>query len=402
MPARSGRPATRPLILTRRPAVLPDPPWRGEQRSEQGLQRRALPCVQGRKQLVLGFPCHRARPQQRPETGGRGRDEIAAAVQRVPAANHLTPALEEIDDVHDVARIDADGLRKVLLGGLAGLLEDAQGRVVLGAQPERAEPAGEAPLGLNAKPREQERRALDLRLGYGAAWLPRGPVLLVASAASPTVATFLQSVFTGAARAEGATLGVEDVVPLPASDSRGSTTFSLVISLSIAGILGSVVIFLLGAHLTPWRRVGMLLLFAALAGLVGALVANVVIGAFPGHLLRVAGVAALFVLAITAPIAAFQSLLGIAGTAVGVVAFMVIGSPASGGTSAPEFLPGFWRGLSQGLPPGAATTAIRDGVYFAGHGSSGALRVLFLYALIGCPWVALLSMRNAAAPGTAH
>jgi hypothetical protein len=119
------------------------------------------------------------------------------------------------------------------------------------------------------------------------------------------------------------------------------------------------------------------------AGLVAALVTNVVIGAFPGHFLAVWGVAALFVLALGLPIAAFQVLVGAGGVAIGSVMFLVIGNPASGGSSAPELLPGFWRDLSQLLPPGAATTAMRDVVYFHGHGIAHAMLVLSLWAIVG-------------------
>lgn len=218
--------------------------------------------------------------------------------------------------------------------------------------------------------------------------------LQYASAASPTVSVFIQGVFTGAAGAQHATLLAEDLVPLPASDSRGLTTFSLVISLLIAGILGTLAIFLTGAGLTPGRRAGVLVAFAVSAGLVGALVSNVLIAAFPSGFLTVAALSALLVLAIAAPVAAFQGALGLAGTAVGVLAFLVIGSPASGGTSAPEFLPGFWRFVSQALPPGAATTAIRDGVYFSGNGSRSALLVLGLYAVLGLAGVLFAYRRS--------
>jgi len=122
---------------------------------------------------------------------------------------------------------------------------------------------------------------------------------------------------------------------------------------------------------------------AICAGLIAALVTNVIVGAFPDHFLGVWAVATLFVLALGVPISAFQVLVGVAGTAIGAVAFLVIGNPASGGSSAPELLPGFWRVLSQLLPPGAAVTAMRDVVYFHGHGMGPALVVLFSYVVIG-------------------
>jgi uncharacterized phage infection (PIP) family protein YhgE len=119
------------------------------------------------------------------------------------------------------------------------------------------------------------------------------------------------------------------------------------------------------------------------AGLITALVTNVIVGAFPDHFFQVWGVATLFVLAMGLTIAAFQVIFGIAGTAIGAILFLVIGNPASGGSSAPELLPGFWRTLSQILPPGAAVTSMRDVVYFNGHGSSHALIVLAIYAVLG-------------------
>jgi uncharacterized phage infection (PIP) family protein YhgE len=85
---------------------------------------------------------------------------------------------------------------------------------------------------------------------------------------------------------------------------------------------------------------------------------------------------------------------------IGAVLFLVIGNPASGGSSAPELLPGFWRTLSQILPPGAAVTTMRDVVYFNGHGTSRGLIVLALYAVLGAA-VALIAYRLRARPEAA-
>ena len=238
------------------------------------------------------------------------------------------------------------------------------------------------------------RDAILHRNVYGA-YQPRPkPLLLVAGAAGPTVATLLQKTFEPAARAQGQTLVVQDLVPLPSSDSRGATSFSAVLSLIIAGILASTVIYLLGQHRAPPIRLAAMCVLATGAGLVTALVTNVIVDAFPGHFLGVWGVATLFVLALGIPIAAFQVLIGVAGTAIGAVMFLVIGNPASGGSSAPELLPGFWRVLSQLLPPGAALTAMRDVVYFHGHGMSHALIVLVSYAVLGAAVVFTVHFRR--------
>jgi hypothetical protein len=246
------------------------------------------------------------------------------------------------------------------------------------------------------------RTAILHRSVYGAFRPGPAPLLLVASAASPSVATILRQTFAATARARGQPVVVRDLVPLPSSDSRGGTAFSAVLSLIIAGIMGSAVIYLLGRHRPPPVRLAAMVALGIGAGFVAALLTNVIIGAFPRHFLAVWGVAALFVLALGIPIAAFQVLVGAAGTAIGAVMFLVIGNPASGGNSAPELLPGFWRGLSQLLPPGAATTAMRDVVYFDGHGMTAALLVLGIYALVGAIVVFTVhTLRARAKPATA-
>ena len=95
------------------------------------------------------------------------------------------------------------------------------------------------------------------------------------------------------------------------------------------------------------------------------------------------------------PTAGFQSLVGVGGTAIGAILFLVIGNPASGGSSAPELLPAFWRQLSELLPPGAAITAVRDVVYFHGYGISRALIVLSIWIAAGAAVVVGVHIRSA-------
>jgi hypothetical protein len=235
------------------------------------------------------------------------------------------------------------------------------------------------------------------RAVYGAIRPGSSLLLLVASAASPSVAALLEQTAAAAARSEGKGLAIRDLVPLPSSDSRGATAFSMILSLIIAGIMGSAVIYLLGHHRPAPQRLAAMVALGIGAGLVAALVTNVVIGAFPGHFLAVWGVATLFYLALGLPIAAFQVLVGAPGVAIGAVMFLVIGNPASGGSSAPELLPGFWRDLSQLLPPGAATTAMRDVVYFHGHGMTHALLVLGMWAILGVTVVVTVTVLRARA-----
>jgi hypothetical protein len=241
------------------------------------------------------------------------------------------------------------------------------------------------------------RAAILHRVVYGAFRPVPSPLLLVASAASPAVATLLQQTFAAAARTQGKVLVVRDLAPLPSSDPRGATAFLMILSLIIAGIMGSSVIYLLGRHRPPPVRLAAMVALGVGAGLVATLATNVVIGAFQSHFLAVWGVAALFVLALAVPVYAFEVLIGPAGIAIGALMFLVIGNPASGGSSAPELLPGFWRHLSQLLPPGAAITAMRDVVYFHGHGMTHALLVLGSYAILGAAVILIVNIHRAGA-----
>jgi hypothetical protein len=246
------------------------------------------------------------------------------------------------------------------------------------------------------------RTAILHRRVYGAYEPGPHPSLLVASAASSAAALVLRQTFQAAARARGQRLVVRDLAPLPRSDSSGATSFSATLSLIIAATLGSSVIYMV-THSRPLTvRLATVAALGVGAGLMTALATNVVVGAFPGHFLAVWGVAALFVLAMALPIAAFQVLLGLAGTGIGLVVFVVIGNPSSGGATAPELLPGFWRAISQLLPPGAGTTAMRDVVYFHGHGTTHALLVLSIYAILGAAGaIAASRLRAPASPATA-
>ena len=180
------------------------------------------------------------------------------------------------------------------------------------------------------------RNAVLHRSVYGAFQPAPSPVLLVATAASPPAAVLLQRTFATVAGRSGRALTIKDLVPLPSSDSSGATSFSVVLSLILAGLAGTSLVYAFTQHRSEATRLMVTLSIGVGAGLVTALVTNILIGAYPGHFFAVWGVATLFVLAIGLPIAAFQVIFGLAGTAIGWILFLVIGNPASGGSSAPH------------------------------------------------------------------
>ena len=82
-------------------------------------------------------------------------------------------------------------------------------------------------------------------------------------------------------------------------------------------MLGSSILYMATQHRPLAVHLTALLVLEILAGLMTAFATNVVVGAFPSHFLGVWGIATRFVLAIAMPVAAFQSLLGLAGPASG-------------------------------------------------------------------------------------
>jgi hypothetical protein len=261
-----------------------------------------------------------------------------------------------------------------------GLIGSPPAAAALAARLERSAPGSFAVRTYGS--RAAARTAILHRTVYGAFEAGPRPTLLVAGAAGPAPELVLRRTFDAVARSRGQPLTVRDLVPLPAADSSGASTFSAMLSLIIAGVVGTSVIFLVTRDRPVPVRLAAVMTLGIGAGLVAALATNVVVGAFSGHFLTVWAVWTLFLLALALPVAAFQVLLGLGGSAVGLVVFLVVGDPSAGG-SGPEFLPGFWRAVSQLLPPGAVTTAMRDVVYFHGHGATGELLVLAVYAIAG-------------------
>jgi hypothetical protein len=104
--------------------------------------------------------------------------------------------------------------------------------------------------------------------------------------------------------------------------------------------------------------------YAILSGLLGAAIAEPLTGALTGDFVQLAAIGALLVFAVTAATIAIQLLLGIAGTLVAMIAFVLLGNPSSGGVFPPEFLPGFWRAIVPWLPNVAAFTLVRNTMYF--------------------------------------
>lgn len=216
----------------------------------------------------------------------------------------------------------------------------------------------------------------------------RTDTLLVASGAGTSIATAVEAVVQAVEKTQGRAVTVQDIVPLQPGDGRGLTGFYLVIGWIVGGYL---VAALLGVAkgsrpANPIRaaiRLASVLPYAVLSGLGGAIIVGPVLGALTGHLIALWWLGALLVFAAAAVTMAFQTLFGVLGIGVTVLVFVVLGNPSAGGAYQPAVLPPFWRALSQALPNGAGTDAVRRIVYFHGHGIALDLAVIAIYAAAG-------------------
>jgi hypothetical protein len=232
-------------------------------------------------------------------------------------------------------------------------------------------------------------RAIDEREVYGGLVLgPDSDRLVVADAASIQISRALVEVFRSTAEQQGRRLTVAQVKPLPAGDSRGLSAFYAGIGWVFGGYLGATILSLLAGTASRSRvraamRIGALGAYALVAGVLGAVVIGPVLGALEGHFLAVAGLGALLVFAAAAATAGLQAVLGLAGTAIAMIAFFLLGNPSAGGAAPPELLPGFWHAIGPWLPPGAGFTAITNTVYFDANATGRSLAVLAGYAVVG-------------------
>ncbi|GGY00479.1 YhgE/Pip domain-containing protein [Streptomyces hiroshimensis] len=219
---------------------------------------------------------------------------------------------------------------------------------------------------------------------------PRGTTdtLLVAGGAGASLAQATEAVLTRAEAVEGRKVRTKDVAPSAAGDARGLTSFYLVVGWCVGGYLCAAILAIsAGARpANPHRaviRLGALALYAAAAGLFGAVIAGPVLDALPGGILGLWGLGALVVFAVGATTLALQGLAGIVGIGLAIAIVVVLGNPSAGGAYPYPLLPPFWNAIGPALPPGAGTWSARSLAYFHGNGLTGPLLVLSAWAVAG-------------------
>ena len=179
---------------------------------------------------------------------------------------------------------------------------------------------------------------------------------------------------------------VTDAVPAQPGDARGLPGFYLVVGWLAGGYLAAA---LLGIATRPRPattrraiiRLIMLVPYAILSGLAGAIIAGPVLGALTGHLIAISALGALIIYCAATVTMGFQVLLGTFGVGLTLILFVVLGNPSAGGAYPPPLLPAFWRTISPALPNGAGIQALRHIIYFGSYDITGNLTIIAAYIL---------------------
>jgi nucleotide-binding universal stress UspA family protein len=218
--------------------------------------------------------------------------------------------------------------------------------------------------------------------------------LLVAQAAGTAPAQTLTTAFSKVAAKSGQALTVTDVVPPGPDDTMALSPFFVILGVLIPSVAAGSASALVFRRSRPAWCVAAPVAAAIGIGAVAAGIADGVAGL--GNYWAIAAIATLFSLAVAAPTAAFGRIWPPL-VAVAVLAFIVVGIPASGGPGGlGAFGPGFLRVLHPALPLGAAASAVRGAVYFGGYGVAGPLWTLAAWAIGGMAALALVVTRRRA------
>jgi len=223
--------------------------------------------------------------------------------------------------------------------------------------------------------------------------------LLVTPAGGTGPVAAFAGTFGTVAQRSGHPLAESDVALPGASDTLALSSFFVVLSVLIPSLAAG------SASAMVFRRARRAVAVAApvaMAVVIGVTVAGIADGiAGLGNYAAIAGIVALFSLAVSAPTAVLARTWPPL-TALAVLAFIVSGIPVSGGPgNLASFTPGFLRALYPVLPLGIAANTIRDVVYFGGHATTQYLWTLAGWALVGVVGLMVVTTLRRPAPAVA-
>jgi nucleotide-binding universal stress UspA family protein len=215
---------------------------------------------------------------------------------------------------------------------------------------------------------------------------------LIATGGGTAPANFLTQAFGTVAAKTGHPLVVTDVVPPLPGDTQALSSFFLLLASLIPSVAAGSGTALAFRKARPALGIAAPVAVAVAIGLVSAAVADGIAGL--GHYPAVAGVTALFSLAVAAPTAVLARIKPPL-VALAVLLFIVAGIPDSGGpANLTSFSAAGFRAFDSVLPLGVAASVLRNVVYFGGHSTALHLWVLAAWAVAGLAGLAVLTTRR--------
>ena len=262
----------------------------------------------------------------------------------------------------------------------------------------------QAPGGFNviAYPSEPAARSAILDRTIDAAVVPgpRGPLLLVATAVSPSLANATIKDVNAAALSAHLPLSVQDIRPLPLSDPDGLSQVFFVIALLAPSVLfGQALVSRVSPGLNPLWQLAVIAVYAAIVAAVATAFADPVIGALAGEPWGIFGIGTLLAFAAAAIAAAARTWTGGIGYVVLALLLIPVGISSSGTTLGPHMITAWYADLGKALLAGSAMPAVQNTVYFNGNHITMPLLVLSGWALAGVLAMVMAAVLHRPLPG---
>jgi hypothetical protein len=216
----------------------------------------------------------------------------------------------------------------------------------------------------------------------------------------------MTAAFTNAFKAQNVTLTVETVHPFAAGDAHGLILFFVVVAVIVCSLVSQALVFATANDATFGERLGVVVAFSVLAGLVGMGTAAWIAGDYGSGFWTAVGLVMLASAAVGAVVAGCARLLGAPGIALAALVVVLLNLVSSGGPVGSQLLPDFYRWMAPWMPAGQLYSSIRGALYFDGAGLMEPLIVMSGWLVGGLVLMWLGEMvharRSAPALATAH
>lgn len=191
--------------------------------------------------------------------------------------------------------------------------------------------------------------------------------LVTSQAAGSSASQVVTQVFSQVAAGQHLELAVDDIAPLPASDSSGVVSMYLAMGWMLSGFM----IIVVGANAAPASRplrklLPITAIYSAFMSAVVWLIAGPITGAIDGHFWQLFGTGMLAIFSVAMFAAVFERLIGMLAIIPVIGILMFLGVPASNGALSIYMEPEMFRVLHDFLPMPAAVESIGSILYFGG------------------------------------